>query len=119
MTDYSSPIESVLDYAHHNYCICITVLSTILCPAKCVCSENFTIDHALSCPHGAFPTLCHNEIRNLTGTLLTEVCPDVSLEPVLQLLSGEVLNFATSNHENETQVAVAVRDFWTHGQKTF
>ena len=60
-----------------------------------------TINHALSCPCGAFPTLCHKEIRNLTGTLLTEVCHDVSLEPVLQPVSGEVLNYATSNHENE------------------
>ena len=88
-------------------------------PAKCVCSENFTIDHALSCPRGAFPTIRHNEIRNLTGILLTEVCHDVSLEPVLQPLGGEVLNHATSIRENEARVDVAARDFWTHGQKAF
>ena len=46
-------------------------------PSKCVCNENFTIDHALSCPRGALPTIHHNEIRDLTGTLLTEVCHDV------------------------------------------
>ena len=88
-------------------------------PAKCVCSENFTIDHALSCPRGAFPTICHNVVRNLTGSLLAEVCHDVSLEPVLQPLNGEVLNHATSICENEARVDVAARDFWTHGQKAF
>ena len=88
-------------------------------PAKCVCSESFTIDHALSCPHGAFPTIRHNEIRNLTGTLLTEVCHDVSLEPVLRPLCGELLNHTTSIRENKAQVDVAARDFWTHEQRHF
>ena len=97
--------------------VCI-VQGSIL-PSKCVCSEKFTIDHALSCPRGAFPTIRHNEIRDLTGTLLTEVCHDVSLEPVLQPLTGEVLNHATSNHEAEARVDVAARDFWGNGQKAF
>ena len=88
-------------------------------PSKCVCSENFTIDHALSCPRGAFPTIRHNEIRNLTGTLLTQVCHDVSLEPPLQPLSGEVMNNATSNRQDEARVDVAARDFWSTGQKAF
>ena len=74
---------------------------------------------ALSCPRGAFPTIWHNEIRNLTGILLTEVCHDVSLEPVLQPLGGEVLNHATSIRENEARVDVAAKDVWTHGQKAF
>ena len=83
-----------------------------------VCSENFAIERS-ELPLGAFPTLRHNKIRNLTGTLLTEVCNDVSLEPVLQPLGGEVLNHATPIHEKEAQVDVPARDFWTHGQKAF
>ena len=67
----------------------------------------------------AFPTIRHNEIRNLAGTLLTEVCHDVSLELVLQPLGGEVLNHATSIRENVAWVDVAARDFWTHGLKEF
>ena len=63
-----------------------------------------------SCPPGAFPTIRHYEIRDLTGTLLTEVCHDVSLKPVLQPLTGEVLNHATSNHDAEAHVDVAARD---------
>ena len=85
--------------------------------SKCVCSENFTIDHTLSCPRGAFPTIRHNEIRNLTGTLLTQVCHVVSLEPQLQPLTGEVMNYATSNGLDEARVDIAARDFWSTGQK--
>ena len=66
-------------------------------------------------PEGAFPTIRHNEIRNLTGTLLTQVCHDVSLEPPLQPLSGEVMNNATSNRQDEARLAA--RDFWSSGQK--
>ena len=33
---------------------------------------------------GGFPSIRHNEIRNLTATLLTEVCNDVCIEPELQ-----------------------------------
>lgn len=38
-------------------------------PSKCAFSENFTTDHALGCSRGAFPTIHHHKIRNLTGTL--------------------------------------------------
>ena len=47
--------------------------------------------HALSCPTGGFPIICHNEIRDLTASLMTEVCHSVLVEPVLQPLSGEQL----------------------------
>ena len=56
-------------------------------------------------------TIHHSETRNLTGTLLTEVCHDVSLGPVLQPLTGEVFNHATSSHEVEARVDVAAKDF--------
>ena len=88
-------------------------------PAKCVCMESFTIDHALSCPRGAFPTIRHNEIRNLTGNLLTEVCNDVQLEPVLQSLTGETLNHATSNTHDDARADISARDFWGNRQKAF
>ena len=88
-------------------------------PSKCVCSENVTIDHALSCPKGAFPTIHHNVIRNLTGTLLTQVCHYVSLEPPLQLLTGEVMNYATLNRQDEARVGIAARDFWITGQMAY
>ena len=41
------------------------------------------------CNMGGFPTICYNEIRDLTASLLTEVCHNVAAEPVLQPILGE------------------------------
>ena len=44
------------------------------------------VEHALSCPKSGFPSIRHNEVRDLTATLLSEVCHNVSFEPGLQPL---------------------------------
>ena len=31
-------------------------------PSHCACGAAFSVDHALSCPKGGPPSLCHNEI---------------------------------------------------------
>ena len=46
-------------------------------PSKCACGNNLSVEHALSCAKGGFPSIRHNEIHDLTATLLTEVCHDV------------------------------------------
>ncbi len=43
-------------------------------PSHCVCGDFFTVEHALSCPRGGFPSIRHNEIRDMTATLMSEVC---------------------------------------------
>ena len=35
------------------------------------------------CPCGGFPSIRHNELRNLTADLLSEVCSDFGIEPPL------------------------------------
>ncbi|KAL5494471.1 hypothetical protein EMCRGX_G015811 [Ephydatia muelleri] len=35
-------------------------------PSTCTCGKSFTVEHALSCPLGGFPSIRHNEIRDLT-----------------------------------------------------
>ena len=60
-------------------------------PVSCVCGISFTVEHVLSCPRGGFPILRHNEIRDVTANLLTEICHDVKTEPDLQPLTGETL----------------------------
>ena len=47
----------------------------------CSCGHPFSVDHALSCPKGAMPSVWHNSIRDITAELLTEVCPNVALSP--------------------------------------
>ena len=43
-------------------------------PSECVCGQGFSVEHALSCSRGGFPTLGHNDIRDLTSSLVSEVC---------------------------------------------
>ena len=56
-------------------------------PTTCSCGKSFTLDHVLSCAKGGFPSIRHNEIRDVTATLLSEVCHDVATEPHLQPLN--------------------------------
>ena len=42
-------------------------------PSHCVCGSQFHVEHALSCPRGGFPSICHNEIRDITASLMSEV----------------------------------------------
>ena len=51
--------------------------------------------HAFTSPCGEFPSICHNGVRDLIASLLSEVCNDV--EPAFQPVEGEPLQFATAN----------------------
>ena len=46
-------------------------------PCKCECGASYNNDHALCCNKGGFPMHRHNEIRDFTANVLTEVCHDV------------------------------------------
>ena len=50
-----------------------------LLPSQCVCDKMFSVEHALSCPHGGFPTIRHNEIRDITAHLMSDVCHNVGI----------------------------------------
>ena len=83
----------------------------------CVCGSDFSIPHAFSCPHGAFPTIRHSDIRDFTVFVLPEVCHDVKVKPVLQQLSGEDLRYKTTVHDDDACLAT---DFWApHHQHAF
>ena len=69
-------------------------------PSTCTCESNVSVEHAPSCARGAFPMIRHNEICNLTATLLTEVCHDVCIEPELQPISNEILTGASANRQH-------------------
>ena len=49
---------------------------------------------------GGFPTIWHNELCDFTASLLSEVCFNVSVEPQLQPLTGEIIPFASANIED-------------------
>ena len=81
-------------------------------PSRCVCGNEGTVDHLLSCPNGGFPSIRHNELRDITATLLSEVCNNVTIEPGLQPLTGESLTHASSNTAPEARLDVAANGVW-------
>ncbi len=88
-------------------------------PRLCNCGKAFEIDHEMTCPMGGYPTLRHNEIRDMTAQLLTEVCPNVATEPHLQPLTGESFRLASTNINDGARLDIRARSFWTAGQDTF
>ena len=67
------------------------------------------------CPelsHRRSPTICHNEIRDLTANLLSEVCHYVCREPPLQPLSIESLSYLTTNRDDSAQLKIRANGFW-------
>ena len=81
-------------------------------PSHCVCGKDFSLSHALSCPHGAFPIIRHNEIRNLTASLMSEVCHNVQIEPQLHPLSGETLHYRSAIQDDDARVDIRASGFW-------
>ena len=51
-----------------------TLLNT---PSHCVCGSPFTADHAMICRHGGLTFVRHNDLRDTTAELLSNVCTNV------------------------------------------
>ena len=61
----------------------------------------------------------HDEIRDVTASLLREVTQSVETEPVLQPLTGEVLRGRSANTEDDARTDVKCRGFWNAHQDVF
>ena len=72
-------------------------------PTTCSCGSKFDIQHSMSCKKGGFLTIRHNDLRDLTAKILSEVCYDTENEPTLVPLSGEDLSNRTANRSNEAR----------------
>ena len=68
------------------------------------------------CHMGGIPTIRHNEIRDITATLLTEICHNVATEPPLQPLTNESFVHRTANTEPNARLDIR---FWNTGQDAF
>ena len=73
----------------------------------------------MTCHLGGFPTIRHNEIRDITATLLTEVCHNVATEPPLQPLTGETLTARSANTNDNARLDIRARSFWNNSQDAF
>ena len=69
-------------------------------PVSCSCGEGFNVQHAMSYKKAGFVTLRHNKVRDITATLLSEVCKDVELEPSLLTLNGEEQTMSKTAKKN-------------------
>ena len=88
-------------------------------PTTCVCGTEFSADHAMMCSFGGFPTIRHNELRDFLGSLLTQVCHNVALEPQLVPLEGEVFRSRTTNTSQEARADIRATGFWTRCEEAF
>ena len=81
-------------------------------PSLCVCSKPLNVSHALSCPFGGFPTLRHNEVRDITARALRQVAHNVTVEPHLQPVTGEAFRHRTAVTEEQARLDVAASGVW-------
>ena len=81
-------------------------------PTSCACGQQFSVSHALSCPTGGFPTIRHNELRDICSDLLSEVCSSVSKEPVLLPLTGEHFASNSTTIDQGARLDIKADGFW-------
>ena len=87
-------------------------------PSSCVCGEVFTVDHIMICKRVGFVIQRHNELRDLGAELLSTVCNDVEIEPVLQDITGEQLSRG-SNTAQDARLDIHARGFWERQRSAF
>ena len=88
-------------------------------PPSCSCGTSFSVDHAMTCHMGGIPTIRHNEIRDITATLLTEICHNVATEPLLQPLTNESFTHRSADTDPNARLNIRARGFWSTGQDAF
>ena len=82
-------------------------------PTEYICgASTFTVDPAFTCPHGGYPTLRHNEIRDITAQLMSEVCPNVVTAPILRPVTNERFFHRSANTETGARLDVKAQGFW-------
>ena len=73
----------------------------------------------MSCKKGGFINVRHNDVRDLTACLLTKVCKDVSVEPLLTPLTGENIEIRSAKIGDEARLDIGARDICVKRQKAF
>ena len=88
-------------------------------PTTCACGSTFTIKHSMSCKKGGFINIRHNDVRDLTAKLLSEICHDVQIEPTLLPLTGDRMEYRTAIEANKARMDIRAREFCIRGQQAF
>ena len=85
----------------------------------CSCGKENSVQHALSCTKGGLPIHRHNDICDITASLMEEVSVSTETEPALQLLTGETLHGASANTQDNGRVDIKCKGFWNSWQDAF
>ena len=56
---------------------------------NCPCGRKFDIQIIMSCKKGSFIYIRLDDSRDLTANIMSEVCKDTEIEPILTPLFGE------------------------------
>ena len=78
-------------------------------PSKCACGSSFTVQYAVSCAKGRYPSIRHNEIQDLTANLISDVFHN---EPELLPVTGENLSGASANTQPGAWLDIAANGVW-------
>ena len=82
----------------------------------CACGVKNTIEHILNCKLGGYVSMRHNNIRDLTASLLREVCRDVKIEPELLPIEN---SGNTSKEPEKARADVSAIGVWSSMERTF
>ena len=88
-------------------------------PISCACGMANNVDHALSCPRGGYVISRHNEVRDVTASLLGEAVKHVEIEPALQPLDDEIMSNRTAITSDNSRLDIKCKGFWTDNQDAF
>ena len=64
-------------------------------PTSCPSGRKFDIQHSMSSKKGSFIYILLSDLRDLTANMMSEVCKDTEIEPILAPLPGEELQCRT------------------------
>ena len=81
-------------------------------PTSCPYDSKFDIEYSISCRKGGFLYIGHNDLRDLTANMMSEVGKETKIKSKLTPLSGKELQGRTSNNSNEARVDIRTRGFW-------
>ena len=88
-----------------------------------MCGSPFTADHAMICRHGGLTFVRHNDLRDTTAEILSNVCTNVAIESPLQSLSGEEpreeLTPRSANCQDDARADIHAHGFWGRWQSAF
>ena len=81
-------------------------------PITCQCGLEFTVSHALSCQLGGFPTLRHDETRDLLADVMTETCNSVAVEPILAPVDDRTFQQPSTTTDRNARVDIVAGGVW-------